>query len=114
MIFALPSLLAACQREAETAAPEGRPVRTATVETRESGVPLTFTGRIDAEDEVALAFRISGRLLENNGKLGDLVQPGQVVARLEPQKELNTLRQAQALAARKLALTGFNAPAVID
>ena len=35
----------------------------------EAGVPLTFTGRIEAEDEVVLAFRISGRLLENNGKI---------------------------------------------
>jgi membrane fusion protein, multidrug efflux system len=69
-------------------------------------VPLTFTGRVEAEDEVALAFRISGRLLENNGKLGDRVQPGQVVARLESQNELNTLRQAQAgLAAAQGQLT---------
>jgi RND family efflux transporter MFP subunit len=69
-------------------------------------VPLSFSGRIEAEDEVALAFRISGRLLESNGKLGDRVQPGQVMARLESQNELNTLRQAQAgLAAAQGQLT---------
>ena len=83
-----------------------RPVRTISVEKREAGVPLTFTGRIEAEDEVSLAFRISGRLLENNGKLGDRVQAGQVVARLESQNELNALRQAQAgLAAAQGQLT---------
>ncbi len=69
-------------------------------------MPITLTGRIEAEDEVALAFRISGRLLENGGKLGDRVQPGQVVARLESQNELNTLRTAQAnLAAAQGKLT---------
>ena len=88
--------LAACQKETDTAAPTPRPVRTTTVEKRQAGQPLTFTGRIEAEDEVSLAFRISGRLLENSGKLGDRVQAGQIMARLEPQNELNALRQAQA------------------
>ena len=69
-------------------------------------MPITLTGRIEAEDEVALAFRISGRLLENGGKLGDRVQPGQVVARVESQNELNALRTAQAnLAAAQGKLT---------
>jgi RND family efflux transporter MFP subunit len=99
-------LIAACQRETDTAAPAARPVRTTTVEKRETGEPLTFTGRIEAEDEVILAFRISRRLLENKGKLGDRVQTGQVMARLEPQNELNALRQADAaLAAAQGQLT---------
>ena len=89
-------LIAGCQPASQTAVPAARPVRTVTVEKREAGVPITLTGRIEAEDEVALAFRISGRLLENGGKLGDRVQPGQVVARLESQNELNALRTAQA------------------
>ena len=98
--------LAACQRETDTAAPTARPVRTTTVEKREAGEALTFTGRIEAEDEVSVAFRISGRLLENSGKLGDRVEAGQIMARLEPQNELNTLRQAQAgLAAAQGQLT---------
>ncbi len=96
VILIVPALLAACQKETETAAPQVRPVRAVTVEKREAGTPLTFTGRIEAEDEVSLSFRIAGRLIENNGKLGDRVQPGQVVARLESQNEMNGLRQAQA------------------
>jgi RND family efflux transporter MFP subunit len=106
LILTVATLLTACEKGAETAAPEARPVRTATVEKRESGVPLTFTGRIEAEDEVVLAFRISGRLLANNGKLGDRVQAGQVLATLESQNESNALRQAQAgLAAAQGQLT---------
>ncbi len=96
MTLALPVLLAACQRQEEAAAPEIRPVRTVTIEKRVAGTLLTFTGRIEAEDEVALGFRIAGRVLENPSKLGDRVTAGQVVARLESQNELNTLRQAQA------------------
>jgi membrane fusion protein, multidrug efflux system len=98
--------LAACQKETDTATPAARPVRTTTVEKRQAGQPFTFTGRIEAEDEVSVAFRISGRLVENSGKLGDRVQAGQVMARLEPQNELNALRQAQAgLAAAQGQLT---------
>jgi membrane fusion protein, multidrug efflux system len=99
-------LLAACQKQTEAAAPEARPVRTVTVAKSSAGAPLSFTGRIEAEDEVALAFRISGRLLESSGKLGDRVQAGQLMARLESQNELNALRQAQAgLAAAQGQLT---------
>jgi RND family efflux transporter MFP subunit len=106
LVLALPAALAACRADTEAAAPEARPVRTVTVERREAGVPITLTGRIEAEDEVVLAFRISGRLLENDNKLADRVQPGQVVARLESQNELNSLRTAQAnLAAAQGQLT---------
>lgn len=106
LVLALPAMLVACRPETEAAAPEARPVRTVTIERREAGMPITLTGRIEAEDEVVLAFRISGRLLENDGKLADRVQPGQVVARLESQNELNSLRTAQAnLAAAQGQLT---------
>jgi RND family efflux transporter MFP subunit len=89
-------LLSACQPEAETAAPEVRPVRTVTIERRSAGVPVVLTGRIEAEDEAALAFRISGRMIERLVNLGARVEPGQVIGRLEPLNEMNALRAAQA------------------
>ena len=95
MLVAL-MVLSGCSKEADTAAPQPRPVRTITVEQRAAGATVTLTGRIEAEDEVALAFRISGRVLENDRKLGDRIEPGQVIARLESQNERNTLRAAQA------------------
>lgn len=102
----LPLMLAACQRQAEPVASEGRPVRTVVAEKREAGQPITLTGRIEAEDEVTLAFRISGRLVENDVKLGDRVEAGQLLARLDPQNELNALRTARAsLAAAQGQLT---------
>ena len=90
------TLLSGCGAEDEAEIYEVRPVRTVTVDKREAGEPVTLIGRIEAEDEVSLAFRISGRLIENNGKRGDRVEAGQVVARLEPQNEMNGLRAAQA------------------
>src|SRR5262245_41938932 len=89
-------LMTGCQQSEEAVAPAPRPVRTLTVEKRDAGSPITLTGRIAAEDEVSLGFRIAGRVIENNLKLGDRVGAGQVVARLESQNELNTLRTAQA------------------
>ncbi len=43
-----------------------------------------------------LAFRIGGRIIERKGEVGDKVEPDQVLAKLDPQDELNTLRSAQA------------------
>jgi RND family efflux transporter MFP subunit len=62
------------------------------IEKRQAAENITLTGRIEAEDEVPLAFRISGRILENNGKLGARIQSGDLVARLESQNEENQLR----------------------
>ena len=56
LILALPAMLAACRPEPEATTPEARPVRTVVAEKREAGVPITLTGRIEAEDEVALGF----------------------------------------------------------
>jgi membrane fusion protein, multidrug efflux system len=89
-------LLAACQPEADTASPQVRPVRTVTVVKRDVGEMVSFTGRIQAENEARLAFRIPGRMIERPINVGDHVEPGQVVAKLEPQDELNALRTAQA------------------
>jgi membrane fusion protein, multidrug efflux system len=89
-------LLAACGREGETSTPEVRPVRTITAEKRELGETVAFTGRIEAENESRLAFRIGGRMIERSVNTGDRVEPDQVLAKLDPQDELNALRAAQA------------------
>jgi RND family efflux transporter MFP subunit len=89
-------LLAACQPETKVQAPEVRPVRTVTVVKRDVGETVTFTGRIEAEIETRLSFRIGGRMVERAVSTGDHIEPGHVVAKLEPQNELNALRSAQA------------------
>jgi membrane fusion protein, multidrug efflux system len=91
--------LAACQPAPESSAPEPRPVRTVTVAKRDIGETVSFTGRIEAENETRLSFRIGGRMIERSANVGGRVDPGQVVARLEPQNELNALRSSQAAVA---------------
>src|SRR5262245_64075123 len=88
-------LASGCSPQTDTAAPQPRPVRTVTVEQRAAGATITLTGRIEAEDEVALAFRISGRVLENDRKIGDRIEAGQVVGSVESQNEGNALSAAQ-------------------
>jgi RND family efflux transporter MFP subunit len=96
LIVLLPALLIGCSREEEKAEPDIRPVRALKVERRDTGVPVTLTGRIAAEDEVSLAFRISGRMIKMDVNVGDRLTPGQVVAQLDSVNEQNTLRTARA------------------
>ncbi len=89
--------LAACHRGAhESEKAEVRPVRSVTIAKSEGGSTITLSGRIAAEDEVAVAFRIPGRLIERTVNVGDRVRRGQVLARLEQMNERNQLLSAQA------------------
>jgi RND family efflux transporter MFP subunit len=67
-----------------------------TVKPTDSGETVTLTGHIDAQDSSAMAFRIGGRMVGRFVNVGDTVKPGQELARLDAQNELNALRAAQA------------------
>lgn len=90
------ALLAACGDEPEERPVEVRPVRVVTVEKRPAGVPVVLTGRIAAEDEARLAFRLSGRMVERAVNVGDRVEAGQLIGRLDAQDQQNALRAAEA------------------
>jgi RND family efflux transporter MFP subunit len=90
------ALLAGCERKTEAKAVQARPVRTITAEKSGSGETVMLTGQISAENEASLAFRIGGRVIERSVDVGARVEPDQVLARLDPQNELNALRSAQA------------------
>jgi RND family efflux transporter MFP subunit len=57
---------------------------------------VVLTGRIAAEDEARLAFRLSGRMIERGVNVGDRVEAGQLIARLDPQDQRNALQAAEA------------------
>src|SRR5262245_1585706 len=87
--------VAGCEKPAPQAS-EARPVRTISVERAAEGETTSLTGHIRAKDQVDLAFRLDGRMIERPVHVGDVVTAGQVVARLDPQNEQNSLRSAQA------------------
>ncbi len=96
LLLGAPLLLAACGEKDEAKAPEPRPVRTVIAAVRPAGDTVTLTGQVEAQNEAAYGFRIGGRVIERLVNVGDQVQPGQVLARLDPQDEQNALRSAQA------------------
>jgi RND family efflux transporter MFP subunit len=103
----LATLLAGCQREdgADTGPPPIRPVRVVTVEELPGGEAVTLTGTIQAKEDVSLAFRTGGQLIERLVNVGDKVEYGQVVARLDSEIESQAVLAARAnLAAARAQL----------
>jgi RND family efflux transporter MFP subunit len=97
--------LAACDKKPAPLA-QPRPVRTVTVERGTDGETVSLTGQVRAKDEVSLAFRIDGRVIERPVNVGDVLKPGQLVARLDPKDQQNALRTAEAnLSALEAVLT---------
>lgn len=96
LALVLLSMAAACGpvEEARVLAP--RPVRVLVVEPRGAGDVVSLTGTIQAQNEVNLAFRIDGRMIERAVNVGDSVVAGQLVAELDPQNEQSALHAAQA------------------
>jgi membrane fusion protein, multidrug efflux system len=103
---AVAMMLASCKPDTKTEGPKIRPVRTVTAAKGEAGETVVLTGHVAAEDEPALAFRIAGRMIERPVNVGDRVEAGQVLAKLDPENELNALRSAEsALTAARGQLT---------
>jgi RND family efflux transporter MFP subunit len=103
LLLAAVAALQAC-REDEPPPPEVRPVRAVVVERQPAAAPLSLTGEIQAETEVALAFRIDGRLLKRTANVGAKLKAGEPVARLESHNEENALRAARAAVAEARAV----------
>lgn len=95
--------LAGC-REDDPPPPEVRPVRAIVVKRQSVGTPASLTGQIQAQTEVALAFRIDGRLAKRDAGVGAALKTGELVARLESHNEQNALRAARASLASALAV----------
>lgn len=87
----------------DEAPPPIRPVRVVTVEERAGGETVTLTGSVQAEDDVSLAFRIGGQLLERRVNVGDQVSTGQLVARLDPSTWRDAVQAARANLAAAMA-----------
>ncbi|WP_377292088.1 efflux RND transporter periplasmic adaptor subunit [Rhizobium sp. SG2393] len=77
-------LLAGCSEEkAEAPAPVIRPVKVVEVKGAEGVRKLDYSGRIRARSEMALGFRVAGKITERRVNIGDRVKAGDVLARID-------------------------------
>ncbi|MFZ6762248.1 efflux RND transporter periplasmic adaptor subunit [Pseudoroseomonas sp. WGS1072] len=76
-----------------------RPVRASVAVSQPGGETVALTGQVEAAEEVGLAFRIGGRMIERGVNVGDQVRAGQVIARLEDSTPRDNLRAARAATA---------------
>ncbi|NLD56279.1 MAG: efflux RND transporter periplasmic adaptor subunit [Burkholderiaceae bacterium] len=79
------ALLAGCSKPAPPEAIEApRPVRTQLVAASSVAPELSLAGEVRPRVEVRYGFRVGGRVLERKVQVGDRVEAGQVLARLDP------------------------------
>lgn len=77
-------------------AADTRPVKTFIVEGGQSGGQRSFPGRIESATRAELSFRVRGTVQDILVKEGDLVEPDQVLARLDPTDYETVVRDRQA------------------
>lgn len=93
VILVLSFLLPACGEEPPDRRP--RPVRSLVVGDVVAFQERSLPGRAKATQEVDMAFEVSGQLIERPVNVGDPVEPGQILARLDPRDYEARLLSAQ-------------------
>jgi membrane fusion protein, multidrug efflux system len=87
--------LTACHQK-EAAAPAPRPVVAVAVHPDGRPALASLPGEVDARYSTPLSFRVAGKIIERQVRLGDAVKAGQVVARLDPEDLQKSVANAQA------------------
>ena len=99
-------LLAACQAETAPAPRAERPVKVQRISFEQANAAREFVGVVRARHETDLGFRVGGKIVTRMVNVGDRVQAGDVVARLDPQDLRLQVESAEAeLAAAVSSLT---------
>src|SRR5690348_11680613 len=71
-------------RSAQSAEPLIRPARVMEVSYQRAAQSMTLAGTVVPRIESTLGFRVAGKIVERLVDVGAQVQPGQVIARLDP------------------------------
>lgn len=90
------AIAAGCSSHHETANEEIRPVRTVAVGNTVGSVGASYPGEVKARYESKLGFRTSGKVSQRLVEVGQHVERGQLLMRLDPEQEV--LRNASAAA----------------
>lgn len=114
--------MAACSKEAPPADPL-RPVLTMVVGTAAANDLTSYSGEVRSRVEQAIGFRIAGKISERLVSAGEVVKPGQILARLDPAdtKQAASAAEAQQALAdadlgryRELKARNFVSQAALD
>lgn len=89
-------LVSGCQKQEAAEGKQPVLVRVATAEVTDYAPRTSLTGVIAARTLNNLAFRVGGRVAERLAEVGQHVDKGTVLARLDPQEQESDLRSAQA------------------
>ncbi len=105
------SALSACSEEKAVEAPDPvRPVKVVEIGGPEIGRSLVYSGSVRARTEMNLGFRVAGKITERLVDVGDRVEPGTVLARLDAVDYQLSVRRADAdltSAQKQVEITGL-------
>lgn len=105
------SALTACSEEKKVEAPDPvRPVKVVEIGGPEIGRSLVYSGSVRARTEMNLGFRVAGKITERLVDVGDRVEPGTVLARLDAVDYQLSVRRADAdwtSAQKQVEITGL-------
>lgn len=88
--------LAGCQREEETSENPPRPVKTVAVSFNPEDTFGSLVGEVRPRFETNFGFRQGGEVRERDVEVGELVEPGAVLARLDSEDQQDAVRKAEA------------------
>jgi membrane fusion protein, multidrug efflux system len=83
VVLGIAAIVAGCKGEAAFQEQVARPVRVAVVAPASQGRALTYSGVVRPRIESALGFRVPGKIVARVVNVGDRVEVGQVIARLD-------------------------------
>ena len=92
----LATVLSACGDHAPTASKPPAFVRTGIVQPQDRQASVTLTGEVQARFRADLSFRVSGRVIARFVDVGTHVEPGEVLARLDPAEQQADVAAASA------------------
>ncbi len=96
LILITPLFLFSCGKEEDS--PQGkvvRPVKMVEVGAAESGAVRSYPGKVDAVQQVDLAFQVPGPIVDLPVNEGDLVEAGQVIAQIRQEDYQTALENAK-------------------
>ena len=87
--------LSGCDTEPEVTEPAERPAKMMALETPEELASRRFSGRTEAADRSMLSFRVPGEIEQLHAEVGDEVEQGKVLARLDQRDFQLKVRELQ-------------------